>query len=326
MDKKQQPFDIFISHSSKDSLTASAIKQSLQNRGIRCWKAPDDILPGESWPSAIMRALSRCRAMILVWTENSMTSMEVSKELTLAMRNNLIVVPFRIDNIEPSGDWEYHLANTHWMDASDGLAEKNYDLLGDFLLKALPAREPLTAPEENPMSLKDLEQLIEQALEDGVLTEQERTLLLRDAVALGRNRDEFNAELDARLVVRKKDMAARVPDVRTSAAPPAPPTPISVPVYAPSAHSMPKQTVPTSVSHPPLPKLVAANRSRVKLFLFGLLWSVAFIFGGLLLGGIISIFSVNLGGIVMFLSIFLPVLATRMTIKGKLPGTQMPSS
>ncbi|MFM8982773.1 MAG: toll/interleukin-1 receptor domain-containing protein [Spartobacteria bacterium] len=54
-------------HSSRDSLTASGMKQALQNKGIRCWKAPDDILPGESWPSAIMRAISGCRVMILVW-------------------------------------------------------------------------------------------------------------------------------------------------------------------------------------------------------------------------------------------------------------------
>jgi non-ribosomal peptide synthetase component E (peptide arylation enzyme) len=53
-----KPFDIFISHSSKDTLAASAIKQHLQNRGLRCWKAPDDIQPGESWPQAIMRAIS----------------------------------------------------------------------------------------------------------------------------------------------------------------------------------------------------------------------------------------------------------------------------
>ena len=75
-----------------------------------------------------------------------MTSMEVSKELTLAMRNSLTVIPFRINKIEPVGDWVYHLANTHWMDATDGLAKEHFDKLGDFLLKALPAKDSHTTP------------------------------------------------------------------------------------------------------------------------------------------------------------------------------------
>lgn len=115
-----KPFDVFISHSTQDTHPASAIKQQLQAAGLKCWKAPDDINPGESWPSAITRALSTCRIMVLVWSSHSLASKEVSKELTLAMRNGLTVIPFRIENVRPTGEWDYHLANTHWMDAFPG--------------------------------------------------------------------------------------------------------------------------------------------------------------------------------------------------------------
>lgn len=115
-----KPFDVFISHSTQDAHAASAIKQHLHAAGLRCWKAPDDIHPGESWPSAITRALSICRAMVLVWSRNSLASKEVAKELTLAMRNGLTVIPFRIEDVEPTAEWDYHLANTHWMDAFPG--------------------------------------------------------------------------------------------------------------------------------------------------------------------------------------------------------------
>ena len=120
MSTTEKPFDVFISHSSADAQAASAIKQQLQGAGLRCWKAPDDIVPGESWPSAITRALSSCRSMVLVWSGNSMASSEVSKELTLAMRNGVPVVPFRIEDVKPTSEWTYHLANTHWMDAFPG--------------------------------------------------------------------------------------------------------------------------------------------------------------------------------------------------------------
>lgn len=130
-------FEVFISHSSKDALPASAIKKHLQKAGIRCWKAPDDINPGESWPQAILRALENCRIMVLVWSTNSTSSNEVSKELTLAMKNNLTVVPFRIENVAACGEWEYHLANTHWMDAYSGKMEQHLEGLAIYLKKIL---------------------------------------------------------------------------------------------------------------------------------------------------------------------------------------------
>lgn len=120
MSAADKPFDVFISHSTQDGHAASAIKQHLHAAGLKCWKAPDDIHPGESWPSAITRALSICRVMVLVWSRNSLASKEVAKELTLAMRNGLTVIPFRIEDVEPTAEWDYHLANTHWMDAFPG--------------------------------------------------------------------------------------------------------------------------------------------------------------------------------------------------------------
>jgi len=120
MPAPDKPFDVFISHSSQDAQAASEIKQHLQACGLKCWKAPDDVNPGESWPSAITRALAVCRVMVLVWSRNSLASREVSKELTIAMRNGLTVIPFRIEDVQPTGEWDYHLANTHWMDAFPG--------------------------------------------------------------------------------------------------------------------------------------------------------------------------------------------------------------
>ncbi len=133
-------FGAFISHSSRDAETAAAIKKHLESAGIRCWKAPDDVLPGESWPEAILRAIGDSTTMILVWSAHSKASSEVSKELTLAMRHKVSVVPFRIENVPASIEWEYHLANTHWMDAFTGDLDSHLDLLACHLRKLLPSR------------------------------------------------------------------------------------------------------------------------------------------------------------------------------------------
>jgi hypothetical protein len=136
-------FDVFISHSSLDRHSASLIKQYLQAQAVRCWKAPDDILPGESWPQAILRAISNSHLMLLVWSSNATASPEVSKELTLATRNELTVVPFRIENSAP-GEWEYHLANIHWLDAFDGKLEDHLENLSNYLLHILSAKGSYT--------------------------------------------------------------------------------------------------------------------------------------------------------------------------------------
>ena len=99
---RTKTFDAFISHSSGDAERAVAIKKHLESAGIGCWKAPDDILPGESWPEAILRAIGDSATMILVWSAQSKASSDVSKELTLAMRHKVNVVPFRIENVTAS--------------------------------------------------------------------------------------------------------------------------------------------------------------------------------------------------------------------------------
>jgi hypothetical protein len=151
MPASDRHFEVFISHSRQDAHAASAIKQHLQTSGLKCWKAPDDIYPGESWPSAITRALSACRVMVLVWSRNSLASPEVSKELTIAMRNGLTVIPFRIEDVQPTSEWDYHLANTHWMDAFPGdlaifvesLAARIQGVIGNSNDSAIPPAAPL---------------------------------------------------------------------------------------------------------------------------------------------------------------------------------------
>jgi phage FluMu protein Com len=48
------PFDVFLSYSSKDKPTADAACAVLEARGLRCWIAPRDIIPGKEWGAAIV--------------------------------------------------------------------------------------------------------------------------------------------------------------------------------------------------------------------------------------------------------------------------------
>ncbi|MFL6797219.1 MAG: toll/interleukin-1 receptor domain-containing protein [Xanthobacteraceae bacterium] len=48
------PFDVFISYSQIDKVTADAACATLEAGGIRCWIAPRDIVPGVPWAGAII--------------------------------------------------------------------------------------------------------------------------------------------------------------------------------------------------------------------------------------------------------------------------------
>lgn len=109
--------DVFISYSSKDKQTADAICARLEQQGIRCWIAPRDILPGGTWAESIVDAIAGSRAMVLVFSSHANRSKDVLREVELAIDNEVAVIPFRIEAVEPSKGLKYYLATVHWLDA-----------------------------------------------------------------------------------------------------------------------------------------------------------------------------------------------------------------
>jgi formylglycine-generating enzyme required for sulfatase activity len=109
--------DAFVSHSATDSAIADAVVQSLEAGGIKCWVAPRDILVGEKWAAAIMRGISECRAMVLLFSANAQQSEHVLREIERAVKHRLVIVPVRIDKTAPAGEMEFYLSSCHWLDA-----------------------------------------------------------------------------------------------------------------------------------------------------------------------------------------------------------------
>lgn len=143
---------VFISYSTEDTEFARVLRLRLETAGLDCWKAPEDILPGESWPRAITRALDESWVMVLVCSRHSIRSSEVAKELTLAMSGGVRVIPFRIENTLPTGEWAYHLANIQWFDAFDRGPDDACTELSSYLLTMKegsgPASSECTRPSE----------------------------------------------------------------------------------------------------------------------------------------------------------------------------------
>jgi hypothetical protein len=109
--------DVFISYAAQDKHVADAICSILESNRIRCWIAPRDILPGNSYGSSIIDAISHTKIMVLVFSSNSNNSNFVINEVERAVSKGIIIIPFRIENILPSKDMEFFVSRQHWLDA-----------------------------------------------------------------------------------------------------------------------------------------------------------------------------------------------------------------
>jgi hypothetical protein len=133
--------DLFISYSIKNRFVAEAAKHFLEDNGIRCWKAPDNILPGQDWAEAITDAIMDASILLLIWSSDSMSSDQVKRELTLAANSSKTIIPFRIEEIIPKGAFAFYLSTTHWLDAFDNDVEIHFSRLVSRILPIIKATD-----------------------------------------------------------------------------------------------------------------------------------------------------------------------------------------
>jgi WD40 repeat protein len=141
--------DVFISYSSKDKTIADAACATLERDGIRCWIAPRDVLAGQTWAGAIVEAIEEARVFVLILSSHSNASLDVSVEVEHAIRGGLTVIPFRIDDVTPSGDMSYYLRKIHWLDALTPPLERHLEALSNrvsALIGKPAATSPIVAP------------------------------------------------------------------------------------------------------------------------------------------------------------------------------------
>lgn len=99
-----QFYSCFISHSSKDKEFADRLHADLQAQGIRCWYSAHDLKIGDEMDSIIDRAIRIHDKLLLVFSENSITSPWVKKETKEALDKEKetdkkdVLFPIRLDD------------------------------------------------------------------------------------------------------------------------------------------------------------------------------------------------------------------------------------
>jgi formylglycine-generating enzyme required for sulfatase activity len=134
------PHAVFISHSSTDKITADAVCAVLERNGLACWIAPRDVVPGAVWGSSIVDAIHSAKVMVLVFTGAADSSPQIQREVERAISKGLVVIPFRIEDVQPSGSMEYFISSSHWMDAFSEPLEQHLEALARVIRSVLEAK------------------------------------------------------------------------------------------------------------------------------------------------------------------------------------------
>jgi hypothetical protein len=139
--------DVFISYSTQDKNIADASCSTLENRKIRCWIAPRDILPSDDYASAIIKAIENSRIMLLVFSKSSNISPYVIREVQVAVSRGIPIIPFRIEDVKPTPSMEFWLGPKHWLDALTPPLEKHMQKLSNTIQILLANKEVVSSIE-----------------------------------------------------------------------------------------------------------------------------------------------------------------------------------
>lgn len=147
------PHDVFLSYASADRAAADAVCVALESRGIACWIAPRDVPAGADWGEAILTAIGRAHAMVLVLSRNTASSVHVRNEVVTAVSQNLALVPVRIEDCQPGGALRLHLAGSHWLNGFPPPVDQHADALVAGVRLALAADATIELPRAQAAAL-----------------------------------------------------------------------------------------------------------------------------------------------------------------------------
>ncbi len=156
MASESNRYDVFISYPHAQKTMADAVCATLEQNKIRCWIAPRDVLPGEPFAKAIIRAMNESRLFVLVFSAETNESNHVKNEVERAVSKGLSIIVFRVEDVVPTEEMEYYLSRRHWLDAMTPPIEAHFQKLIQAIraLLAIPSLE--AAPDQSEQKVADL--------------------------------------------------------------------------------------------------------------------------------------------------------------------------
>jgi hypothetical protein len=145
--KPIQFYSCFISYSSYDQEFTSKLYSDLQNAGVRCWFAPEDLQVGDRFRDRIDESIRLHDRVLIILSENSVSSMWVSDEVEAAIERehkerSTVLFPIKIDDAvtDSKQAWAATIRRTrHIGDFTRWKDNESYQKAFDKLLRDLRA-------------------------------------------------------------------------------------------------------------------------------------------------------------------------------------------
>lgn len=113
---KANPHKVFFSYSRKDSEKAEAICRLLDTIGIPYWIDRNGVFSGSNFKELIVKAISATDIVLFLSSENSNSSENVTKEISIASEKHKIIIPVRLDASAMHPTIAYDLAGIDFLD------------------------------------------------------------------------------------------------------------------------------------------------------------------------------------------------------------------
>src|SRR5260370_28244088 len=147
-------YTCFISYSSKDEAFVKQFYSDLQNNGVRCWFAPEDLKIGDKSLPRIDVSIRQHDKLLLVLSQHSVASQWVEQEVETALakereEKRTVLFPIRLDNavMQIEGGWPVLIPNTrHIADFTCWKDHDAYQWVFERVMRDLKAQSSTSKP------------------------------------------------------------------------------------------------------------------------------------------------------------------------------------
>ncbi|MGM9764310.1 MAG: toll/interleukin-1 receptor domain-containing protein [Candidatus Cryptobacteroides sp.] len=116
-DIRKYKYDVFISYSSTDRKVAEGVCGYLEANSLRCFIDYRDIPHGAWWARVLPDAIRSSAVMVAVFSQNYNKSVQVDRELSIADKSRMPILPFRLSDTPFEASKSYYFESLNWIDA-----------------------------------------------------------------------------------------------------------------------------------------------------------------------------------------------------------------
>ena len=146
--ERMLPYDVFLSHNSKDKSEVKRLGEALKKRGLKVWLDEWELRPGLTWMDALENIIATCKSALVCVGGNGIGPWEEPEMRALLRRfvkekqfgNIVPVIPVLLPGAPDDVELPMFLEAHKWVDLRGGLKKESLDLIQWGITDVKPTR------------------------------------------------------------------------------------------------------------------------------------------------------------------------------------------